>query len=435
MKTILKLLLALMVSACAANPIGHVSVKSPEADEGAPVCPRPAPTISAPSARSRPSIAADAMARGYALEAVPAAKPAPAIGSGARIAQPKPPANVSSAPRATGPVTAGLVDDNERWADYLAYRRRAGGFEVRERAVEERIVIEVRDAQGRPVHDAAVEAGGTLLRTDSSGRALFHPFAAGRGQQARWTVRAHKLGATAEAVAELGQPNNVRVTLPVARTSGAPRLDLLFMIDTTGSMADEIERLRATMDTIVKSIGKADIRYGLVHYRDRGDEYVVQSHDFTPSLRGFREELACLRAAGGGDYPESLNAALNAAVHRMTWRGEGAVRMVMVIADAPPHLDYRDEPFDYAQDMTHAAARGIKIFPIGASGLNGQGEYIFRQMAQFTGGKFVFLTYADRRRPGEAPGVETGHDVRNYSVDNLDRIVVRLVTEELRPLQ
>ena len=105
------------------------------------------------------------------------------------------------------------------------------------------------------------------------------------------------------------------------------------------------------------------------------------------------------------------------------------------MADAPPHLDYRDEPFDYAQDMVHAAVRGNKLFPIGASGLNAQGEYIFRQMAQFTGGKFVFLTYADRNRPGAASGVETSHDVKDYSVDNLDRLVVRLVTEELRPLR
>jgi hypothetical protein len=335
------------------------------------------------------------------------------------------------------------VDDNERWAEYLGYRKRVGGFVVREREVEQRIVIEVRDDRGRPVHDAVVEGGGARLRTDAAGRALFHPYAAGRQQDSRWTLTARKQGASSSAVAELGQPNNLRIVLPVGRLPGAPRLDLLFLIDTTGSMADEIERLRSTMDVIVKDIARStadrkalpDIRYGLVHYRDRGDEYVVRSHEFTPSLRAFRQDLACLRAAGGGDYPESLNAGLHAAVHKMAWRGEDAVRMVILIADAPPHLDYRDEAFDYAQDMTSAAAKGIKIFPIGASGLDAQGEYIFRQMAQFTGGKFVFLTYADRNRPGAAPGVETSHDVKDYSVDNLDRLVVRLVTEELRPLR
>jgi hypothetical protein len=68
---------------------------------------------------------------------------------------------------------------------------------------------------------------------------------------------------------------------------------------------------------------------------------------------------------------------------------------------------------------------------VGASGLDQQGEFIQRQMAQYTGGKFVFLTYADAHRPGSGPGRETVHDVKNYSVDTLDRLVVRLVTEEL----
>jgi Mg-chelatase subunit ChlD len=449
-RLLLKLVLAFLFSACTASSIGKDAAALAEADEPAPPCPESASAV-APVAR--PGAARESAA----LAASPArvAKPAPAplapprlsagaiagvaaerarigTGSGASISSVVAPSQI-----ATAPVTAGLVDDNEKWSDYLAYRRRAGGFNVRERDVEGRIIVEVRDAQGRAVHDARIEVGGTQLRTDSAGRALFHPHAQGPTQLTHWTVTARKGGFSSSTVADLGQPHNARLTLGTERDK-AVRLDLLFLIDTTGSMADEIDRLRSTMDVIVKDIarnGVPDIRYGLVHYRDRGDEYVVRSHAFTPSLRAFRRDLACLRAAGGGDEPESLNLALNTAVHKMAWRGEDSVRMVILVADAPPHLDYQDEPFDYAQDMAHAAAKGIKIFPIGASGLNAQGEYIFRQMAQFTGGKFVFLTYADRNRPGAAPGVETSHDVRDYSVDHLDRVVVRLVSEELRPLR
>ena len=81
--------------------------------------------------------------------------------------------------------------------------------------------------------------------------------------------------------------------------------------------------------------------------------------------------------------------------------------------------------------MRGALARGIKVLAIGASGLNPQGEFIFRQAAQFTGGRFVFLTYAEATRPGSGPGRETVHDVRNYSVETLDKLVVRLVREEM----
>ena len=84
--------------------------------------------------------------------------------------------------------------------------------------------------------------------------------------------------------------------------------------------------------------------------------------------------------------------------------------------------------------MVAALGKGIKIFSVGASGLDRQGEYIQRQIAQYTGGRFVFLTYENAQRPASGPGRETVHDVSNYSVDTLDRLIVRLVREELAPL-
>jgi hypothetical protein len=74
--------------------------------------------------------------------------------------------------------------------------------------------------------------------------------------------------------------------------------------------------------------------------------------------------------------------------------------------------------------------RGIKIFPLASSGLDDQGEYIFRQLAQISSGKFLFLTYG----AGGAPGDETPHHVDDYSVLSLDELVVRLVEEELAQL-
>ena len=88
-----------------------------------------------------------------------------------------------------------------------------------------------------------------------------------------------------------------------------------------------------------------------------------------------------LRAAGGGDTPEALNEALHTAVHRLSWRDDGATRLVRLVADAPPHLDNGAPWYD---DDT-----------LGASGFDRQGEVVFRQMAQMSGGRFVFLTYAD----------------------------------------
>ena len=101
-----------------------------------------------------------------------------------------------------------------------------------------------------------------------------------------------------------------------------------------------------------------------------------------------------MRADGGNDYPESLNQALHEAVNDASWR-ENAIRLTFLIADAPPHLDYPQDE-DYAADMVRAREKGIKIFSVASSGLDDQGEYIFRQIAQQTMGNFLFILYRDR---------------------------------------
>ncbi|NIN63801.1 MAG: VWA domain-containing protein, partial [Anaerolineae bacterium] len=100
--------------------------------------------------------------------------------------------------------------------------------------------------------------------------------------------------------------------------------------------------------------------------------------------------------------------------------------LIVLVADAPPHLDYSQD-HDYAVEMVRAAERGIKIFPVASSGLDDQGEYIYRQIALFTQGRFIFLTYG----PSGEPGDGTTHHVDEYTVQKLDDLVVRLVEEEL----
>ena len=200
-------------------------------------------------------------------------------------------------------------------------------------------------------------------------------------------------------------------------------------------MGDEIAKLKASMHTIANQIGQLplqpDVCYGLVAYRDRGDAFVTRTHDFTDDLGAFQSVLGRLHASGGGDKPEALNEALHEVVHRLSWRRDAA-RMVVLVADAAPHLDYGGPQYDI--DMQAALAKGIKLFTVGASGLEPEGEYVYRQLAQYTAGRFVFLTYRDAASPGSGPGSQTVHDVRNYSVQTLDRLIVRLVSEELAHL-
>lgn len=346
-------------------------------------------------------------------------------------------------------VTAGMVDDNADFGEYLAYRQRHAGLPVRDRDISERYLLEVVDANGHPVHDAevAVQRPGVAqpvmwARTDTAGRVWLHPRAfmpslssQGGGDERALGVAVRKGPMQSRALLMRGQSNAVQVRLGAVAAQPV-RLDLVFLIDATGSMGDEIAKLKASMRAMAQQIaqlpGQPDICWGLVSYRDRGDAYLTRTHDFTDDLGAFQQQLASVQAHGGGDTPEALNEALHEAVHRMSWRQQAA-RMVVLVADAPPHLDYGGPQYD--RDMQAALAKGIKLFAVGASGLDPVGEYIYRQMAQYTAGRFVFLTYRDAHNPGSGPGTQTTHDVKQYSVQTLDRLVVRLVSEELARLK
>ena len=365
------------------------------------------------------------------LESAPAGEPALASGeaSSDRIAN------------QAGPLRAGSVDDNLLWDDYLQYRLKAGewGLDVHDVDVSGRHVIRVHTADGYPVLGASVEishqqgAEITAMITPADGRVLFFPAAYGASKDARFEVLVSKDGEHESLVID-GSLHNHTVTLETGSVDQPVRLDVLFLIDATGSMSDEIQQLKNNMIRVSERIDafgeRPDVRFGMTIYRDRGDLFTSRTFDFTPDLDTFTEALNDVVAEGGGDYPESLNEGLHDALNLPEWRVSETVSLVFMIADAPPHLDYQQD-FDYAEDVFTAVERGIKIFPIASSGLDDQGEYIFRQLAQISGGKFLFLTYG----AGGAPGDDTSHHVDDYSVLSLDDLVVRIVQEELANFQ
>lgn len=388
-----------------------------------------------------------------AAEAKSAASPAAgavAADSASRFApdpwsQPQPTPPIAQRP-AHETVTAGMVDDNADFGEYLRYRERKAGLPVRERDISERYLLEVTDAHGHPVHDAevAVQRAGVAqplmwARTDTAGRVWLHPRAflsPAAANERTLGVAVRKGGTQARAMLLRGQSSAVQVRLGSVGVAARPRLDLVFLVDATGSMGDEIAKLKTSMRAMSQQIaqlpGQPDICYGLVAYRDRGDAFLTRTHDFTDDLGSFQQQLARVQAAGGGDTPEALNEALHEVVHGLSWRADAA-RMVVLVADAPPHLDYGGPQYDI--DMQAALAKGIKLFAVGASGLDPVGEYIYRQIAQYTAGRFVFLTYREASDPGSGPGTQTLHDVNQYSVQTLDRLIVRLVGEEMARLR
>jgi hypothetical protein len=150
----------------------------------------------------------------------------------------------------------------------------------------------------------------------------------------------------------------------VATRDAAPRVEVAFVLDTTGSMGGLIEGAKRRIWSIARRIGEGrprpDLRLGLVAYRDRGDAYVTQVHDLTGDMDAVYRALMSFQADGGGDGPEHVSAALHDAVHRVSWSQGRGLKVIFLVGDAPPHVDYQDG-LDYRRHAREAAARGIVI--------------------------------------------------------------------------
>src|SRR6187402_857826 len=141
-------------------------------------------------------------------------------------------------------------------------------------------------------------------------------------------------------------------TLPQAIFAGSaqakPTVEVAFVLDTTGSMSGLIEgakrKIWSIATTIVDSNPDAEIRMGLVAYRDIGDDYVTRKVELTRDIQDLYARLLELKARGGGDWPESVNEALDVAVNKLQWTSGGDTRrIVFLVGDAPPHMDYEQD--------------------------------------------------------------------------------------------
>lgn len=348
-------------------------------------------------------------------------------------------------------LQAGEINDNETFGEYLRYREafEQSGWEqyTWEADIQERHVISVETPDGLPILGAEVlieseQEEVAVLTTPATGTVYFFPRAYDFGlrpEQYRVTVSKGQADTTFTIAG--GQSDEYDIVLGAPPTEQEVELDVLFLLDSTGSMGDEIDQLKDNIRSISAQLealpANPDVRFGMVTYRDRGDEYVTRNFNFTSDVEAFQDALRDVEASGGGDVPESLNEGLHEAVSDVDWRGPATVKLIFLVSDAPPHLDYAQD-YDYIVEMKRAAEQGIKIHMIASSGLESEGphgEYIYRQIAQFTGGNFIFLTYDSTPRGDQQPGRDVSVPEQNYAVEDLDALVVRLIVEELEALR
>ena len=171
-----------------------------------------------------------------------------------------------------------------------------------------------------------------------------------------------------------------------------PIVEVAFVLDTTGSMGPLIEGAKRKIWSIATAIAdanpNAEIRMGLVAYRDIGDEYVTKTFNLTTDIQDLYANLLQLKAQGGGDWPESVNEALEAGVAKLSWTQGGDIcRILFLVGDAPPHMDYAQDK-KYPEVVRMAHDRGIVINAVQAGGARDT-ERVWRDIAQRGDGRYI----------------------------------------------
>ena len=291
-----------------------------------------------------------------------------------------------------------------------------------------RVPVLVRH-EGRAVVDAEVTLrdGGRPVwtaRTDSKGRAEL--FADGAKGALSVVVRSGEASATVKEI-KPGAKGPVRVVLGDAKAA-TNRVDVMFMVDTTGSMGDELNFLKAELGAVLERVQETngeqlELRTSVNFYRDEGDEYVVRPHKFTKNAKQSIRQIRRQAAGGGGDFPEAVERALTNGVEEHAWSESARGRVMFLVLDAPPHQGPKVAR-QVQRSVREAARKGIRVVPVVGSGIDKDTEFLMRAVSIRTGGTYVFLT--------DHSGIGGSHikpTIGPHKVELLSAVVERLINE------
>jgi len=172
-------------------------------------------------------------------------------------------------------------------------------------------------------------------------------------------------------------------------------LEMVFVLDTTGSMSGLIEgakqRIWGIVNEVMQQSARPAVKIGLVAYRDNGDEYVTKVTPLTSDLDAVYSALMDYRADGGGDTPENVRRALAEGVHAAGWSNDTqrTARIVFLVGDAPPHDDYTNEqPTTATADA--AVKRGMIVNTIQCGQIDGTRE-VWQAIARQGAGQYFAI--------------------------------------------
>ncbi|MBL7782296.1 MAG: carboxypeptidase regulatory-like domain-containing protein [Saprospiraceae bacterium] len=349
-----------------------------------------------------------------------------------------PPVSTSTpAPRA-GLLTAGEWNDlhnwNRHWVDLLSDGEIAEYEKMYQHYPSQRYTVLLTNANDFPVSDAYVKlstASGEILwesRSDNTGKAelwagLFDNKTYSNLHAEAWVNgQKHDLGQPKPAKDGINR-HQIQVDCNASK-----KVDIVWAVDATGSMGDEIEYLKTELLDV---IGRAqahnrelEFRMGTVFYRDKGDEYITKSSGLSPDISKTVDFIRKQFAGGGGDYPEAVHNALEEAIFSQKWNDNAIARICFLVLDASPHADQPEVIASIQRSIREAARLGIRIVPVTASGIQKDTEFLMKFFGLATNGTYVFLT--------DHSGIGGRHlepTTDEYKVEQLNDLLVRLITE------
>jgi len=346
--------------------------------------------------------------------------------------------SVKTTTSTAGTLTAGEINDFSKWKMWNDLKE--GEFKTHSNTwqffPDKRYVVQASNEDGFPLVDAAVtlvDESGTSIwktRTDNTGKAeLWHGFFDSTAK--RQSARVHAIiefGSERKTIEKLNQfPNGVNKVSFNQSCGSYDVADILFAVDATGSMGDEIRYLQDEMQDIIQKVKAKNkavrLRTGAVFYRDHGDEYVTRTSEFTEDIKVTNDFINSQSAGGGGDFPEAVEEAFVASLQKMQWSKNARTRIMFLVLDAPPHGD--DAIKEKLRVMTMLAAeKGVRIVPVTCSGIDKSTEFLMRTFALATNGTYTFLT--DHSGVG---GKHIAPSTDKYDVEKLNDLITRLILQ------
>ena len=330
-----------------------------------------------------------------------------------------------------GLVTAGEWNDLDNWAFYqkTLMKEPFKGFPDDWQMYTNHRIAVALTAKNKPAANATV----TLFRndtpiwtakTDNLGRAELWVGAFQKEKELNPTLLRLKVNEQWVSTAAISETQVNRIALDETLPSPTNLVQIAFMVDATGSMGDELEFLKMDLKKVINEVQKTNtqlkISTATVFYRDEGDEYVVKHSPFTEDINQTTEFISQQRADGGGDFPEAVDKAL-VQLNQLQWQPEARTHIAFLVLDAPPH----NKPAVISSiqySVKTAAASGIKLIPVVASGIDKTTEFLMRFIAMYTNGTYVFIT--------DHSGIGNKHlepSVGEYQVEKLSDLMVRLI--------